>query len=110
MGDGEHLAAGLLPRGSPATSRGPRGLSLPERLHRGVRLDQAGLGAVVAEDDVAVQVVAAGVGGPLVADERGEAARIVGLFGGLDRLLPGRAVGGVPGRGEDQPSWALPRS
>ena len=53
----------------------------------------AGLVAVVAEDDVAVEIVAAGIRRPLVADEGGEPARIVGLFRRLDRFLPGGAVG-----------------
>ena len=59
---------------------------------RGERLDLAGLVAVVAEDDVAVEVVAPVLRGPLVADEGGEAARIVVLLGGGDVLLPGVAV------------------
>ena len=48
---------------------------------------------VVAEDDVAVEVVAAGVRRPFIADEGGEAARLVGLLRRVDGLLPGRAVG-----------------
>ena len=71
MGDGQHLAAGLLLGiGHPLPQ--VAGIVAAQRLH-GVGLDQAGLGAVLAEDDVAVQVVAAGVGGPLEADERREA-------------------------------------
>ena len=59
--DGQHAAAGLLLVGLPSTSRARAGLSLPERRIHGERLDLARLVAVVAEDDVAVQVVAAGV-------------------------------------------------
>ena len=40
-----------------------------------------------------MQVVAAGVRGPLVADEGGEAARLVVFLRGGDRLLPGAAIG-----------------
>ena len=50
-----------------------------------------GLVAVVTEDDVAVEVVAAGVRRPLVADECGETAGLVVLFRGGDDLLPGAA-------------------
>ena len=53
-----------------------------------------GLGAVVAPDDVAMKVVAAGVRGPLVADEGGETAGLVRLLRRLDRLAPGAAIGG----------------
>jgi hypothetical protein len=52
-----------------------------------------GFGLVVAIDDDAVEVVAAGGRRPLVADESGEVARIVGVLGRLDRLVPGRSVG-----------------
>ena len=94
--DGEHVAAGLLlVRGHPLPQ--VAGIVAAQRLLRGVRLDPAGLVAVVAEDDVAVQVVAAGVRGPLVADEGREAARIVRLVRRLDRLAPGRAIGGRAG-------------
>ena len=70
----------------------------PEALGRG-RLDVGGgvgLRHRVAEDHVAVEVVARGHAGPFVADERGEAARgaavVVGLGGVLD-LAPRTAAG-----------------
>ena len=80
---GEHLAAGLFfVIGHPFPQ--VAGIVAAERRLGGEGLDQAGLRAVVAEDDVAVQVVAAGVRGPLVADEGGEMAGVVGLVGRLD--------------------------
>src|ERR1700722_3143439 len=60
----------------------------------GEGFDQAGLGAIVAPDDVAMKIVASGIRGPFITDKRREAARIVGLFSRLDRLAPGAAVGG----------------
>ena len=81
-----------------------------ERRQRGERLDQARLRAVVAEDDVAMKIVAAGVRGPLVADERGEAARLVGLVRRLDRLAPGAAIGRRARRsGSPFGIWPLPK-
>ena len=65
-----------------------------ERRQRRVRLDQRGLGAAVAPDDIAMQIVSAGVRGPLIADEGGEAAGLVRLLRRLDGLAPGAAVGG----------------
>ena len=53
--------------------------------------------AVVAEDDVAMQVVALAERGPLVADEGGEAARLVVVLGGGDGLLPRAAIGARAG-------------
>ena len=98
VGDREHLAAGLLLRGRHPLPE-VLGVVVAERRQRGVGLDEARLRAVPAEDDVAVQVVAAGVHGPLVADEGREPARVVVGLGRLDRLLPGRAVGlGARGR------------
>jgi hypothetical protein len=49
---------------------------------------------------ITLQVVAAGVGGPLEADEGGEAARLVVGLRGLDRLGPRVAVGGGAGQRE----------
>ena len=71
-----------------------------ERRLGGEGLDQAGLRAIVAPDHVAMKIVAAGIRGPFITDERGEAARIVGLFRRLDRLAPGAAVGGRARRRE----------
>jgi hypothetical protein len=51
-----------------------------------------GFVASIAEDHVAVQVVAASVGCPFIADERSEPAGLIGLFRRLDGFLPGRAV------------------
>ncbi len=45
-----------------------------------------------AEDHVAVQVDLVGRAGPFIADQRGEAARLVMTLGGRDDLLPCRAV------------------
>ena len=99
VGDGEHVAAGLVLVGRHPLPQVAR-IVAAERAHRDEGLDAAGLVAVVAEDDVAVQIVAAGVRGPLVADEGGEAARIVRLFRRLDRFLPGAAVGRRAGERE----------
>ena len=57
----------------------------------------AGFVAVIAEDDVAVKIVAVGVGGPFVADKRGEAAGLVVVFRGGDGFLPGALVGACAG-------------
>src|ERR1700756_3072882 len=59
-----------------------------------VGFDKARLGRVVAENDIAVQVVAAGIRRPLEADEGGESAWIVRILGCLDSLRPGAAVWG----------------
>ena len=93
MRDREDIAAGLVLVGLEVPSTGPSGSSLPAGRDRGVRLDLAGLVGAVAEDDDAMQVVAAGVRGPLVADEGGETAGLVVGLGRLDVLLPGRAIG-----------------
>ena len=61
-------------------------LAVPRR----ERQDLVGLVLAVAEHDVAVQVVALRHRGPLVADHRGEAARLVELVGGGGVLLPHR--------------------
>ncbi len=87
MRDGQHAAAGLLFVGVHPFPQLDRIVAAQRRID-GERLDLAGLVAVVAEDDVAMQVVAVGVRGPLVADEGGEAARIVVVLRGVDRLLP----------------------
>ena len=97
VGDGEHAAAGLLLVGAHPFPQLARDCRCRGRRH-GKRLDLARLVAVVAEDDIAVQVVAAGVRGPLVADEGGEAARLVVLLRGGDRLLPGAAIGARAGK------------
>ena len=99
MRDGEHFAAGLLlgrRHPFPQLDR----VVAAQRRQRGERLDQAGLRAVAAEDDVAMQVVAARIRRPLVADERGESAGLVVRLGGLDGLLPGVSIGRGPRRGE----------
>src|SRR5580692_7007316 len=57
-------------------------------------LDQTGLGAIIAPDHVAMEIVSSGIRRPFITDERGEAAGIVRLFRRLDRLAPGAAVGG----------------
>ena len=95
--DGQHAAAGLLLVGLHPFPQLDRIVAAVRRIH-GERVDLARLVAVVAEDDVAMQVVAAGVRGPLVADEGGEAARLVEMLRGGDRLLPRAAIGRVPGK------------
>ena len=91
--DRQHLAAGLgfvgfhpLPQlarvGAAGRAVGDEGLDL------------AGLVAVVTEDHIAMQVVALHQRSPLVADEGGELAGLVGFFRGLDDALPGRDVAG----------------
>src|ERR1700722_2836111 len=69
-----------------------------ERRQGGEGLDEAGLRAIVAPDHVAMEIVATGIRGPFITDERREAAGVVGLFRGLDGLAPGAAVGGRTGR------------
>src|SRR4029077_5922176 len=98
--DGEHVATGLLLVSGHPFPQFPR-VGAAERRLRGVRLYEAGLRGVVAEDDVSMQVVAASIGGPLVADEGSEAARIVRTFGRLDDFLPDRAVNGRARQGHD---------
>ena len=88
----EDLGAGLLfAHGHPFPQ--VAGIGAAERRLGGVRLDEAGLRAIVPEDDVPVQVVALVIRGPLIADERGEPARLVRLVRCLDRLLPRGAIG-----------------
>ncbi len=91
VGDGEHLAAGLLFCGSHPFPE-VLGVVASERLQRGVGFNEACLHAVLAEDDIAVKVVAARVRGPFKPYERSEPAGVVIGFCSLDRLLPGRAV------------------
>ena len=91
VGDGENLAAGLVLvvlQPFPEIAR----IVAPGRQRR-KRHDLARLVAAVAENDVAVKVVAAGVRGPLIADEGGEPAGVVRLFGSRDRLLPCSTIG-----------------
>src|SRR5688572_26912603 len=91
LGDGELPAAGFFLIGLhpfPEITR----IVAAGRFLGDERLDLAGLVSVVAEDDVTVQVVAAGVGGPFIADKGGEAPRIIRLLRGLDRFAPRRAV------------------
>ena len=64
-----------------------------EGAHGNEWFDLARLVAIVAENHVSVEVVAAGVRRPLIADERGEMARIIGFLGGFDSVLPGALVG-----------------
>ena len=95
--DGEHAAAGFLFVGVHPFPQ-VDGIGAAQRRDAGERLDLAGAVAVVAEDDVAMQVVALVERGPLVADEGGEAARLVVVLGGGDGLLPRAAIGAcVPG-------------
>ena len=96
MGDRQHAAAGLVfvvVQPLPEIAR----IVAAERRRRRIWLDHARLVATVAKDDVAVKVVALVERCPLVADESGEPARIVGLFGRIDDALPYRPVGRVAG-------------
>src|SRR5882762_3786363 len=47
-----------------------------------------------------MKIVAAGVRGPLIADEGSETARLIGFFRRLDRFAPGATIGRRPWRGE----------
>src|SRR5882757_7881965 len=47
-----------------------------------------------------MKIVAAGVRGPLIADEGSETARFIGFFRRLDRFAPGATIGRRPWRGE----------
>ena len=86
--ESKHLAAGLrFGLGHPFPQ--VAGIVTAHRRINGERLDQAGLRAALTENDVAMQVIPAGVGSPLVPDERREAARLIRLVRRLDRLLPG---------------------
>src|SRR5687767_6098023 len=64
----EDLGAGLLlDQGHPLPQIA--GVGTAERRQRRERLDQAGLRSVVTPDDVAMEIVSAGVGRPLKTDE-----------------------------------------
>jgi hypothetical protein len=101
MGNGRHVAAGLfLIRGHPFPQ--VYRIVAAERLHGGVWLDLTGLGAIVTKNDISVQVIAAGIRGPLVADEGRKPTGIVRFFGRLDGFPPGPAIGRGAGDGEDR--------
>ena len=91
VGDREHVAAGLL-----LVGRHPfpeiAGIVAAGRQRR-IGHDLACKIAVVAEQHVAVEIVAAGVRRPFIADDGREAARLVGFFRGIDRIMPGGAIG-----------------
>jgi hypothetical protein len=92
VGDGQDLAASLILvalQPAPEVAR----VVAAQRLQGRIGLHHAGLGAVVAIDHHAMQVVAAGVRRPLVTDEGGESAGLVVRIRGLDHLLPRCAVG-----------------
>ena len=92
VGDGENLAAGLvlvLLQPFPKIAR----IVAPRRQRR-KRHHLARLVGAVAENDIAVKVVATGVRGPLIADDGSEPAGVVRLFGSRDRLLPSSSIGG----------------
>ena len=92
MGDGQHLAAGLVLvclHPVPQVARVVAAL----RLQRGVRLHHAGPLTVIAVNQNPVEIVAASVRCPLPADKGGELAGLVVLLGRIDGLVPGRAVG-----------------
>ena len=91
VSDGKHAAAGLfligchpLPQIAWIVATGRQ---------RGVWHDLARFIAIVAEDDISVEIVAAGIRRPLVADERSEPAGVIRFLGRLDGFLPGSAIG-----------------
>ena len=96
MRDGQHAAAGLLLVGVHPFPQLDR-IVAAGRVD-GERLDLARLVGIVAEDHIAMQVVAAGIGGPFVADEGREASRLVVGLSRRDRLVPGIAIGPVAWR------------
>ena len=75
--DGEHLAAGLLGIGIEEFPQHRRVFAV----EGGERHDLVGLVLAVAEDHDAMQVVAAVVGRPLIADQRGKPPGLVVAFG-----------------------------
>jgi len=85
--DGEHETAGFLFVGIHPFPE-IDGVDAAQRRGAGHGFDQARLVAVVAEDDVAMQVVALAQRGPLVTDQRGEAPGLIVLLGGGDGLVP----------------------
>src|ERR1700693_3264261 len=74
-----------------------------ERLLCRIRFNEAGLASIVAKDDVSVKVVPASVRSPLVADERGKAAGIIGLIRRFDDLPPRILVCDCAGYWENGP-------
>src|SRR5271169_7267120 len=77
--DGKHMATGFFfvpAHPLPQVA----GIIAAERLLRRIRFNEAGSAPIVAKNNVAVKVVPASGGSPLVADERGKAARIIGLL------------------------------
>jgi hypothetical protein len=89
--DGEHASAGLVLVGRHPLPK-VAGVVAAEWRQDRIRHDAARLVAVIPEDHVPVEVVAAGVRRPLVADKGREAAGGVRLLRRLDGLLPSRAV------------------
>ncbi len=85
--DGEHLAAGLLGISIEELPQHGRVLAV----EGGERHDLVGLVLAVAEDHDAMQVVAAVVGSPFVADQRGKPSGLVVALGGAGVVLPDRA-------------------
>ena len=99
VGEGEHVAAGLFLKCCHVFPQVAR--IVASREHReGHHL--AGELRVVTEDDVAVEIVAAGVRGPFETDEGGEAAGFVRVLRSVDGFLPGRAIGRRVGCIEDR--------
>ena len=92
VGDGEHAATGLLLVGCHPLPEVARVVAAHRRLRR-KRYDLARPLTVVAEDDVAVQIVPACVRGPLVTDESCEPTWLVILLRRRDVVLPGSLIG-----------------
>src|SRR6185437_2269562 len=96
VSDGEHAAAGLLLVGCHPLPEVPWVIAAHRRLRR-KRYDLARPLTVVAEDDVAVQIVPTRVRSPLVADESGEATWLVKLLRRRDVVLPCSLIGATIG-------------
>src|SRR5215471_176125 len=91
----QHFAAGLLFCG---------GHPLPEilwvitseRFHRGERLDETGLVAILEKNNISMEVVSACVRRPLESDKSGEPPGIVKFLRSLNVFTPGRPIPNRP--------------
>ena len=93
MGDGQHTPTGLFLVGR---HEGPEILSV-FRIEGGERKDLVRQGFVIPEDHDTVEVAAAGLAGPLVADQAGEGAGVVVALGHRVVHLPDIGHVGVVG-------------
>src|SRR4029079_1526614 len=97
VGDGEHAAAGLALVGFHPLPQ-LDGIIAAERRRDRERLDLHRLVTAVAEDDIAMEVVASRVRGPLKADEGREAAGVIVVLRRGDGFMPGTSIGPRPRR------------